>query len=456
MTGSKGCPSETPDSHVDFYVTYSTRTVQRATERGEASQRSKTAASGKITNPKHISRVESLLSWLLLLLAIAFTMERSSIPSVLVVRSMCVDSPERASDANTADSAITNDAHAMSHMLHQTLLSLPLTCDITILPEIPVEPTTEISHGDSSCNQGPSLSSTRDCGHHSNDSIIRMERQALYPCGMDNVFFLRDLPPPSAAAADPASYLLSITSCETTLTHLDTPNGVLELDPITVSIHAVPSTFLFAFENDAANTQGDNSVFVNPRKASVELDVHFDFFVALDRLEGMVKDNVASRDELGESDETLSHETLPDETPSHETPPLPFKGTEEKCQTTGEHIYEGHHHPTTQYHDQLLHVLHELVEKESRQLDWMLVGLGFVFILLMLHYARAVSPLIRSKQSLKKREKAASVVDPSPATRRSYDVETEVKGAFFSTSRATQNHAETPSLIFGCFSPTAM
>jgi Na+-transporting methylmalonyl-CoA/oxaloacetate decarboxylase gamma subunit len=252
---------------------------------------------------------------------------------------------------------------------------------------------------------------------------------------MDNVFFLRDLPPSAAAAAaaaaaaDPALYLLSVTSCETTLTSLDTPDGVLELDPITVSIHAVPSTFLFAFENHAANTPGDNAVFVNPRKASVELDVHFDFFVALDRLEGMVKDNVALRDELGENDETLSHETL-----SHETPPLAFKGTEEKCQATGEQIYEGHHHhhhPTTQYHDQLLHVLHELVEKESRQLDWMLVGLGFVFILLMLHYARTVSPLIRSsKQSLKKREKATSVVDPSPATSRAYDVETKVKGAF--------------------------
>jgi hypothetical protein len=355
---------------------------------------------------------------------------------------MCVDSRERAndSDATTADqhSSSTNNEHALllSRIVRQTLLSLPLTCDITILPEIPVEPTTTINHGDSlsSYNHGP-LSLTGG-GHHSNDNDsilthLHMERQGLHPCGMDNVFFLRDLP---HAAADPASYLLSMTSCETTLTHLDTPNGVLELDPITVSIHPVPSTFLFAFENVATNTQGDDAILVNPRRASMELNVNFDFTVALDRLQGIVKDIVALRDDLWEKDEILSHETPSHETLSHETlsretPPLHFQGTDEKCRTTKDHTYEGHH--PTQYHDQLLHVLHELAEKESRHLDWMLIGLAFVFLLLMLHYARTVSPLIRSKQSLKKRKKATTFVDQSQSRASDADgVETEVKGAF--------------------------
>jgi hypothetical protein len=331
---------------------------------------------------------------------------------------MCGDSPERASDANTVDSANTNDDLAMSRILQQSLLSLPVTCTITILPEIPVDPSTNNNHGDSSYNQdqGP-LSLTRS-GHYNNDSI-RMERQGLRPCGMDNVFLLRDL----FHAADPASYLLSMTSCETTLTHLDTPNGVLlEIDPVTVSVHAVPSTFLFAFENVATKAQGDNTILVNPRRALAELNVTFDLSVALDRLEGIVKDSVALRDVMMEKEETPLHEN-----PLHQNSPVHFEKTKENCQTTNEHSYEGHH--PTQHQDQLLHVLHELAENESRHLDWMLGGLGFVFILLMVHYARTISPLMRSKQSLKKRNKATSCADQSQS-RVSDGVETEVKGTF--------------------------
>lgn len=283
----------------------------------------------------------------------------------------------------------------MSRILQRTLTSLPLLCDITIIAEIPVEPMTNDDYrhhsGHSSLDEGPLSLLTRGA-HLTNDSI-RMERQALHPCGMDNVFLLCDLP----RAADPAAYLFSMTSCETILTHLETPSGVLEIDPITVSAQATPSTFSFAFENVATGSQSGDEILVNPRRASAELHVNFDFSVALDRLEGTINDIGALKGGVF----------------SQKNPPMQFEETKEKCQNTKEHVYEGVIHHPTQHHDQLLHVLHELAEKESRHLDWMLVGLGFAFILLVVHYARTVLPLIRTKQSLKKRKKATSFLDQS-------------------------------------------
>ena len=71
-------------------------------------------------------------------------------------------------------------------------------------------------------------------------------------------------------------------------------------------------------------------------------------------------------------------------------------------------FYLINHH--AHHHDDLLHVIRELAEKEAQHLDYMLVGLGLVFGLLVVHYARTVVPLIRSKQSTRKKTSVASQV----------------------------------------------
>lgn len=119
-----------------------------------------------------------------------------------------------------------------------------------------------------------------------------MDRQALHPCGMDSVLLLRDLPP----AADPAAYLLSLTSCDVQVSHVETSSGVVvDIDPLLVSVvQAVPSTFSFSFENMSGNSSGQNGgVVVNPRSASAELNVVFDFSMAMIRLEQVWQEHEA-------------------------------------------------------------------------------------------------------------------------------------------------------------------
>lgn len=351
-----------------------------------------------------------LVDAVLLLLLHHCTIMKS--PSVLVVRSTCLppsqDSLEEHNGsgdnhANRADvhhSTSDDTTTSVTDMLQQTLHSFPITCDITVLPEIPVDSHISVNDKDVTRHDDSLLSAPH----------IRLERQALHPCGMDNVLLLRDLP----AAAHPASYLLSLSSCTMVVSQVDTnTNGavLLELNvPLTMSIPAMPSTFSFAFQQSSSSStsQQSNGIVVNPTSASAELQVVFDLTTAYTSLEEQVLKE--KYNDLTTTTTTTSSESVDEKVDAtvQETnvisPTLPL---EEPC------LADTKQQPIvmrdTPHHDeQLLHVIRELAEKEAQHLDYMLVGLGLVFILLLVHYARTVLPLVRAKKKQRNLRSVAS------------------------------------------------
>ena len=323
------------------------------------------------------------------------TMKASLFPSVVVVRSMCLpsaDSQEHSEEIHAHADAMNEDA---ASILQRSLQSLPVTCDITVLPEIPAD----LTHGnDRSDDVTRNQDEQQDSTFKRND--IRMERQALHPCGMDNVLLLRELPP----AADPAAYLLSLSSCEMLVTQIETPNGVVMVDPMKVSVQATPSTFSFAFENASSRPEspGNNGIVVNPRSASAELNVVFDFSVAISRLEEALK---------GKYDALTKVQANEENNPSlreYDARPLSLEEMKASCSdksSNAQAVHRDAHH-----HDELVHVVRQLAEKEALHLDYMLAALGLVFLLLLVHYVRTVLPVLRAKRSLsafsKKRNKS--------------------------------------------------
>ena len=322
------------------------------------------------------------------------TMEMPATASVLVIRSLCLAPAETfQSNAdgdrhNAVDSTYSNRDEATKRMMKRTLDELPLWCDITVIPEIPVDTHIPTMHEDSVSG---SIPLERASLSRRAQPDIRMKQQALNPCGMDNVLLLRDLPP----AADPASYLLSLTSCETVLTHVETPDGVIDMDPVTVSVHASPSTFSFAFDSITSSVQSldRDNVVVNPRSASAELNVNFDFTMALDHLEAVWSEDT---EDLALKQNAIGTK----ENPSRDGPLV---------EEIGEHFSPLKERPdaalrATDHHDELLSVLRELAEKEARDLDWMLAALALIFILLLALYVRTVLPLIRANKASVKRK----------------------------------------------------
>ena len=67
-------------------------------------------------------------------------------------------------------------------------------------------------------------------------------------------------------------------------------NGIM-IDSFLVPIQAVPSTFSFSFQtHPEKHSTGQNGVLVNPTSAAAELNVVFDFALALNRLEQVWND----------------------------------------------------------------------------------------------------------------------------------------------------------------------
>lgn len=340
----------------------------------------------------------------------------SSTPSVLVVRSTCLsDSQEESAQQHAKTLSDTDTTTAMTTMLQQTLQSLPVTCDIVIIPEVPVY--SEIRTNEKERRHGNDEMTTSMQQRH-NDVLsltsmqndIRMDRQALHPCGMDNVLILRNLPP----AADSAGYLLGLSSCEMIVSHIDTPSGnMMELPrPFQVSVQAAPSTFSFSFnDKDSSHASSNHGVVVNPRSASAELQVVFDFGDAVERLESVLQKQyqdvrttsivVDDNDDasLKDNDETVVMTT---EEETHTT-----------CGPTWndnvEMMSRNNVPPPSRHNDELLHVLRELAENEAQHLDYMLVALGLVFCLLLVHYARTVMPLIRGSKQVASTKSRRSV-----------------------------------------------
>ena len=108
-------------------------------------------------------------------------------------------------------------------------LSLPLWCDLTVLPEI----------------------------HGSNNAVIRVRDQSLHPCGMDNILFLQGL-------IAGQGYLLSISNCFTRIN-----------DGGSFPVLAYPSTFVFTLKA-IPPFKNDFGVLIKAKEPTTELHVTFD------------------------------------------------------------------------------------------------------------------------------------------------------------------------------------
>jgi hypothetical protein len=135
-------------------------------------------------------------------------------PSVVILRSTCNDGAPQHS-------------------------SLPLSCDLAILPEI----------------------------HGSNEVHIHVLQQALNPCGIDNVLVLHHL-------QQGQGYLMSLSNC---LTHAKEHNRM--------SVQPYPSTFYFALlPTGSSSNKNNGDIMVTTKQSSAELDVVFDMTPVLELL----------------------------------------------------------------------------------------------------------------------------------------------------------------------------
>jgi hypothetical protein len=331
-------------------------------------------------------------------------------PSVLVVRSTCLSSLKGSQDQEKVAHTHDHDNHDgdlknhNENVLEKTLHLLPVTCDILVLPEIPVDSQRHVTMQN---EESHDYSQDHSLYNSPQRHVIRMDRQELHPCGLDNVLLLQDLPP----AADPASYLLSLSSCGMRVSQVEVSSKrPIDIAPFVVPIQAVPSTFSFTFQTHSGkHSTGQNGVVVNPTSAAAELNVVFDFSLALNHFEQVwneYEEAMATEETMTTTTETTEEQNNKSPIFNRDMPPVLMDKTKmAECSTNvlpSSHYSHHHHH-----HDDLLHVIRELAEKEAQHLDYMLVGLGLVFVLLVVHYARTVLPLIRSKRSSASRKKTS-------------------------------------------------
>ena len=117
--------------------------------------------------------------------------------------------------------------------------SLPLWCDLAVLPEM----------------------------HGSNEAHIHVLQQGLNACGIDNVLVLHHL-------QRGHGYLMSLSNCFTI---------VKEHERVSVQSH--PSTFYFALPHTGSSfSQHNGDIMVNTRQSSAELHVLFDMTPVLEHL----------------------------------------------------------------------------------------------------------------------------------------------------------------------------
>jgi hypothetical protein len=141
-------------------------------------------------------------------------------PSILILRSTC----------GGADGATEDDLH-----------SLPLWCDLTVMPEMD------------------------DSKHVS----VHVQEQGLNPCGVDNVLLLQDLSPGQG-------YLMSLVNCYTIVAGDD--------DDVHREIHLSTNPSTFFFDVPVSPSAKDNGVMINTKKSSTELHVVFDMIAAVQDL----------------------------------------------------------------------------------------------------------------------------------------------------------------------------
>eukprot|EP00579_Thalassiosira_antarctica_P010683 CAMPEP_0201910888 /NCGR_PEP_ID=MMETSP0903-20130614/2077_1 /ASSEMBLY_ACC=CAM_ASM_000552 /TAXON_ID=420261 /ORGANISM="Thalassiosira antarctica, Strain CCMP982" /LENGTH=1124 /DNA_ID=CAMNT_0048445565 /DNA_START=41 /DNA_END=3412 /DNA_ORIENTATION=- len=156
------------------------------------------------------------------------------------------------------------------------IASLPLQCDVTLVPRIPI-------HGDSlfgehdftnpASDPNEQISSSTD--HQKQLRTLRISKQSFHPCGMNNIITINRLP---ATTGGGANYLLSLTHCE-----VDMGSGSAS---VVLPVSALPSTFQFSFhgvDNDSSSWGDDTAYYVGGGVHRMgEIHVLFDYSTAME------------------------------------------------------------------------------------------------------------------------------------------------------------------------------
>ena len=203
-------------------------------------------------------------------------MESPSTPTAAVPGSVDTTNPrdgdQRESSAHSFDDhdSTKQDKTRKHHSdFHDKLSSLPLQCDMAIIPRI--------SHSalpSTSRHETPPSNSDKK----KERATLRVENQQFLPCGMDNHITLKNLPATAelSSGGGSASYFLSLTRCK-----VQWGDDSIVLLPI----DAMPSTFQVSFSydnNDSSSVwnEYDAEGFSDDVPRFGEVRVSFDFSTA--------------------------------------------------------------------------------------------------------------------------------------------------------------------------------
>jgi hypothetical protein len=244
--------------------------------------------------------------------------------------------------------------------------SLPLWCDLVILPEIPMD-----SHENSSDQQ-----------HRLAPFAKYLEQQEFNSCGQDNAIFLSDMPLFSKSGG----YLMSLSSCQTQVT--------LNSEEIILPVQAMPSTFSLFLESGSrigSDHLVHSALHPNESGGVTELEVTFDFSAA----------------------ESIMRDIL---TPVVENITLDGEWNDDQC--SEEPVFVDF--AISDKHEQLLMVLKTLAEREAQEFTQTLTGLAVVAITLIGGYVWLSFSILQKKRcprAAKKRKANAGVLEmPSPTS----------------------------------------
>lgn len=259
---------------------------------------------------------------------------------ILVLKSFC-STISAGSDFSTADR--TNESENIlpdrngegSTRMFMDPAAMPLWCDLTVLPEIPLD----------------SIDGTNSPMQLAATYIIQQE---LNSCGIDNVVLLNTAPLLSKSGG----YFLSLSSCQTKV-NLNGEFG----DDTFLPVEAIPSTFLMFMEDSdqIVREEFTRPLHHNQNGGIMEFEVIFEFseaeFLIKDILVSAIRQNIS----FNHDKEWTGNETIFDSTKHFGVSESPF----------------------LERHDQLLLVIKTLAEREARELNKTLTGLAAIAVALI-------------------------------------------------------------------------
>ena len=240
-------------------------------------------------------------------------------PAILLLHSSCASL-----EIDNDDTDTSNDSEFYINESIPEVDTLPLWCDLMIIPEIPVSSVGAKSKADSTT------------------TVHFIPNQSFHSCGTDNVLSFHGLPP-----AVEGRYLMSLQNCITRF-HVGDEEPKL--------IHTSPSSLFFQLvdqANDDIIQSGDIA----------ELDVEFDFSSAF---EDYLDEGNGDDEGVGDGAKNVNHE-------SNSSIPL------DQCNGN----FFTHNQLPNKKEDEVLGALKTILENETRQIDNMLYVLGFSFVILV-------------------------------------------------------------------------